>query len=198
MDIFGHFYPIFHFGLGEKKYIVVNVDPNGLKNFRSPDRSVHSKKQTPEDDMIELRGLNQAVLWGELDRWNYTNMPTPPPYTLYTFLTLGEAFQVFLIIMGVHTLAMLIVKIATSREFRTRHKLLRKFIHVIQNLSLATPYQDWDENEDEEVRTIPEYKRRFRRTNIEMACALSLNILVSLVMLVPLWYTGWSKYLLFI
>ena len=52
--------------------------------------------------------------------------------------------------------------------------------------SLATPYQDWDEG----VHTVPEYKRRFRRTNIEMACALSLNIVVSLVMLVPLWYTG--------
>ena len=154
--------------------------------------SVHLKKQTPEDDMIELRGLNHTVLWGELDRWDYSNpdLATPPPYTLYTFLTLGEAFQVFLVIMGAHTLLMLIVKIATSREFRTRKHLLRKFIHVVQNLSLATPYQDWDENEDEEVRTIPEYKRRFRRTNIEMACCLSLNIVVSLVMLVPLFYTG--------
>ena len=52
--------------------------------------------------------------------------------------------------------------------------------------SLATPYKDWDEG----VHTVPEYKRRFRRKNIEMACALTLNIVVSLVMLVPLWYTG--------
>ena len=140
--------------------------------------------------MIELRGLNQTVLWGELDRWDYSNpdLATPPPYTLYTILTLGEAFRVFLIIMGAHTLAMLIVKMATSREFRTRKHPLRKFIHVIQNLSLATPYQDWDE--DAEVTTVPEYKTRFRRTNIEMACCLSLNIVVSLVMLVPLFYTG--------
>ena len=61
--------------------------------------------------------------------------------------------------------------------------------------SLATPYQDWDEG----IHTVPEYKRRFRRTNIEMACALTLNIVVSLVMLVPLWYTGkfkFTKYLL--
>ena len=57
------------------------------------------------------------------------------------------------------------------------------------SFSLATPYQDWDEG----VHTVPEYKRRFRRTNIEMACAFSLNIVVSLVMLVPLWYTGGSK-----
>ena len=72
--------------------------------------------------------------WGELDRWSYTNVATPPPNTLYTFLTLKEAFQVFLIIMGAHTLLMLIVKMATSSQFRTKTNLVGKFIHVIQNL----------------------------------------------------------------
>ena len=85
--------------------------------------------------------MNQNVLWGELDRWDYSNpnVPSgnPPPYTLYTFLTLGEAFQVFLVIMGVHTLAMLIAKIASSREFRTKSNILGKIIHVIQNLRRA-------------------------------------------------------------
>ena len=145
--------------------------------------------QNPEDQ-IELLGLNEYVPWGKLDRWNYTDpaAPNPPPYTLYTFLTLGEAFQVFLVIMVAHTLAMLIIKLATSREFRTRKNLIGKLIHVIQNLSLATPYQDWDEG----VHSMPEYKRRFRRTNIEMSCCLVLNSVVSLLMTVPLWYTGGS------
>ena len=109
--------------------------------FRSPDRSTHWKKETPTNDTIELRGLNKSVLWSELDRWDYSNpdVPsgTPPPYTLYTFLTLGGAFQVFLVIMGVHTLAMLIAKIATSREFRNKSNMLGKLIHVIQNLRRA-------------------------------------------------------------
>ena len=88
------------------------------------------------NDTIELRGLKKGVRWGELDRWDYSNpdVATPPPYTLYTFLTLGEAFQVFLIIMGAHTLLMLIIKMATSTQFRTKTNLLGKFIHVIQNL----------------------------------------------------------------
>ena len=150
-----------------------------MKIFRSFEDS-----QNPRDP-IELRGLNQTVLWGELDRWNYTGVATPPPYTLYTFLTPGEAFQVFLVIMAAHTLAMLIVKIATSREFRTKSNLLGKFIHVIQNLSLATPYEDWDHD----VKTIPQYKEKFHSVNIEMAFCLTVNIVVSLVMLVPLFYT---------
>ena len=78
------------------------------------------------------------MLWRQLDRWDYTNLDvpsgTPPPYTLYTFLTLGEAFQVFLVIMGIHTLAILIAKIASSREFRNKGNILEKFIHVIQSL----------------------------------------------------------------
>ena len=86
------------------------------------------------NDTIELRGLNQSVRWGELDRWSYTDVATPPPYTLYTFLTLKEAFQVFLVIMGAHTLLMLIIKMATSTQFRTKTNLVGKFIHVIQNL----------------------------------------------------------------
>ena len=90
-------------------------------------------RQNP-NDTIELRGLNQSARWGELDRWSYTNVANPPPYTLYTFLTLKEAFQVFLVIMGAHTLLMLIVKMATSTQFRTKTNLLGKFIHVIQNL----------------------------------------------------------------
>ena len=53
-------------------------------------------------------------------------------------------------------------------------------------LSLARPYQDWDQD----VKTIAEYKEKFRRVNIEMAVCLSINIVVSLVMLVPLCYTG--------
>ena len=103
-----------------------------MKIFRTYDRY-----QNP-NDMIELRGMKQTVLWRELDRWDYSDpdVATSPPYTLYTFLTLGEAFQVFLVIMGAHTLLMLIIKMATSTQFRTKTKtnLVRKFIHVIQNL----------------------------------------------------------------
>ena len=76
------------------------------------------------------------MLWRELDRWDYSNpdVATAPHYKLYTFLTLKEAFQVFLVIMAVHTLLMLIVKMATSSQFRTKTNIVGKLIHVIQNL----------------------------------------------------------------
>ena len=140
------------------------------------------------DDKIELRGLNESVLWSKLDRWDYTvaDEPRPPPYSLYTFFTLGESFQAFLVLVAIHSVVMLTVKIATSPEFRTRNDLFEKFVHVIQNISLATPYKDWDQG----IHNVLEYRRRFRRTNIEMVCGLTINVLVSLAMLVPVWYTG--------
>ena len=75
------------------------------------------------NDEIEVRSLLKTVLWDELDRWNYSNpaVPIPPPYTLYTYLTLKESFQAFLILIGIHTLVIVFAKIATSAEFRARH-----------------------------------------------------------------------------
>ena len=155
-----------------------------LSLFRSKQYNQNSS------DKIELRGLRETVLWGELDRWDYTDPQepggTPPPYSIYTFLTLGQSFTMFLILMGLHTLAMLVVKIATSEEFRKKENFTIKCLHVIQNLSMATPYQDWDEG----VFTIPQYRERFRRTNIEMLWCLIVNIVVSLIMIIPLCFTG--------
>ena len=99
---------------------------------------------------------------------------------------MGESFQAFLVLVAIHSVVMLTVKIATSSEFRTRNDLFEKFVHVIQNISLATPYKDWDHG----IHNVLEYRRRFQRTNIEMACSLTINVLVSLAMLVPVWYTG--------
>ena len=65
------------------------------------------------DDKIELRRLMNTVLWGELARWNYSDpaVPIPPPYTLYTYFTLKESFEAFLILMATHALVILFVKI---------------------------------------------------------------------------------------
>ena len=60
----------------------------------------------------------KTILWGDLDRWNYSDpaVSIPPPYTLYTYFTLKESFQAFLILMAIHTLVMFFVKIATKQS----------------------------------------------------------------------------------
>ena len=53
-------------------------------------------------------------------------------------------------------------------------------------MNYALPYSDWDEGDF----SIPEFKARFTATCREMGATLSLNILSTVAMMVPLWHTG--------
>ena len=144
-----------------------------------------------QNDPIVLYGLNETVLWGDLDRWDYTADPDgiigiPPGYLNYTGISLGTTFGLFFIIAGTQFLFHMLVKIVNTRKFSKKNNYLNKFLHLVQSLNIATPFEDWDQGKC----SLKEYRKRHRHTNIEMAWSLSVNIVCSLVMLVPLWYTG--------
>ena len=106
-------------------------------------------------------------------RWNYTDPSNPeaPDYFLYTGLTLMVA----------------LVKLCTSEEFRSRDwSSFQKIIHVISNINIPTPFQDWDVGDF----SVEEHKRRRWNTEVEMGCLYIVNTVFSLALLVPLWYTG--------
>ena len=63
---------------------------------------------------------------------------------------------------------------------------MNKFIHLLLSLNMASPFEDWDMGRF----TTREYKERQKLTKTEMAWSLSVNIIFSLTMMVPLWYTG--------
>ena len=140
-------------------------------------------------DRIVLYGLNETVRWGDLDRWDYSNSTEgiPPLYTEYTGLTLKWSFGLFFLITAAQFVTTLIVKIFTSEKFYRRGNFLNKFLHLLLSLNMASPFEDWDMGRF----TIREYKERQKLTNIEMAWSLSVNIIFSLAMMVPLWYTGY-------
>ena len=140
-------------------------------------------------DRVVLYGLNETVRWGDLDRWDYStsNEGTPPHYTEYTGITLKWTFGLFYILTVAQFVTTLLVKIYTSKSFyMMRDNLLNKFLHLLLSLNLASPFEDWDVGRF----SIKEYKQRRHSTNIEMACSFSVNVVFSLVMMVPLWYTG--------
>ena len=85
-----------------------------------------------------------------------------------------------------HCLAIVGVKLLTSKEFREGGFRFQKAIHVITCSNIPTPYRDWDH---EDV-TVEEHRRRYKRTEKEMGCLLLVNTVFSLVLLGPLWYTG--------
>ena len=63
---------------------------------------------------------------------------------------------------------------------------LNKFIHLLLSLNIASPFEDWDQGNF----SVKEYKQRHRQTNIEMTWSISVNIMFSMIMLIPLYYTG--------
>ena len=84
-----------------------------------------------------------------------------------------------------HFFFMFFVKCATSQEFK-EERMFNKCIHVLQNLNLSFPFVDWDEK----MVSGEEFKERYKNTEIEMACSFAVNIGFSIVMLLPVWFTG--------
>ena len=142
-------------------------------------------------DRIVLYGLKETVTWGDLDRWNYSNSTkgTPPDYTEYTGLSLKWTFGHFFLITAVQFVLILISKIFTSKAFTRKENFLYKFLHLLLSLNFASPFEDWDMGRF----SVKEYRERQKLTKKEMAWSLSVNIIFSLVMMVPLWYTGNNK-----
>ena len=161
-------------------------------------------------DRIVLYGLDETVRWGELDRWDYSDLPfsiylisrwdhsnstegTPPQYTEYTGITLQWTLGLFLILTLAQFVTTLLIKIFTSHAFSRRENFLNKFLHLLLSLNLASPFEDWDKGRF----SIREYKDRQKRTNTEMACSLTVNIIFSLAMMIPLYYTGQYNFVIF-
>ena len=145
-------------------------------------------------DRIKLRGLEDAILWTELDRWDYSNVdiPKPPEYNIYTGLTLGETFGLFIALSFVQFMVLGMVKFFTSEKFRDqKEKNYNKMIHLLECLNLSFPYQDWDR----ENSTVLEFRRKHKEVAMEMLYNLLANFIFSFCKLVPLWYTGIQKYI---
>ena len=127
-------------------------------------------------------------------RWNYEDPenPTSPAYSLYTGLSAKMTLVAFICILLLHCLAIMVVKLLTSTEFRKEFgRGIKTPIHIITCSNISSPFRDWDH---EDV-SVEEHQRRYARTKREMLCLLLTNTVFSLALLGPLWYTG-NSYLL--
>ena len=144
------------------------------------------------DDKVALYGLNETIYWSDLDRWTYSadpNKSSPPHYSIYTLLSLKGTLCASAILLILHIITLIIVKMATSPDFRRRGNYVDKIIHAIECTHYAQPYCDWDQDLGESA-TIPEFRARFSSTFREMAATFAVNIVVTGIMMIPLWYTG--------
>ena len=140
-----------------------------------------------QSDIIALNNMNRNVSWTSVDRWDYSdhNKPQPPPYSLYTGLSLGHTFIAFLILMVLHFIAITFVKIITAKK-TDKESWFNFMVHIIENMNIPFPYKDWDT----ENLTVAEFKQRLREVNIEMAWTYVVNFIFNILMFCPFWWTG--------
>ena len=139
------------------------------------------------NDQIKILGLNETLFWSDLDRWDYSDPNNPTAlYSTYTLLSLKHTLLAGAGLLVVHILAILIVKLLTSPEFKRKGNLTNKLVHILENVNNGSPFSDWDEGDH----NIHEYEVRFRRTVWEMIGTFTVNIIVTAMMMIPMWYTG--------
>ena len=59
-------------------------------------------------------------------------------------------------------------------------------LHALENLNFASPFRDWDDGDY----SIQQFRERASAVRKEMVWTQAINFLATMVMMVPLWYTG--------
>ena len=145
--------------------------------------------QMTPTDIIALNNMTRNVNWTSIDRWEYNSKnhvkPQPPPYTLYTGLSLRNSFIAFLILMALQLIFISVVKIITAKKTKKKN-WFNFMVHILENINIPFPYKDWDTDN----LTVAEFKQRLREVNIEMAWTYFVNFIFNIVMFCPFWWTG--------
>ena len=138
---------------------------------------------------MALKGLTYFVPWKKLDRWDYSTYAQgiPPHYSEYTGTSLKTTFYLFFILSLAQLLTILLIKVYTSKKFvQEKGNFLNKILHLFLSLNFSSPYEDWDQGSF----SVKEYRERHRQINKEMYFCIAVNIAFSMIMLLPIWYTG--------
>ena len=169
-----------------------------------------SQKTYLPNDQIYLYNMTETIYWSEIDRWDYSSdPPTPPPYTLYTGLSLLESFLGTIGLSLAHCVLVYIFKCALVQNFR-KEKLINRIIHVLENMNISIPFKDWDnvdtkikeENQDTNFEnekdqkydrstrmTVHDFKTNFEAVKREMLGCYFITFIFMVVQLIPLWFT---------
>ena len=140
-------------------------------------------------DILSLNNMTRNVTWTSIDRWEYNSIDhekhQPPPFSLYTGLSLGSTFIAFLILMALQLIALTVVKINTAKK-TTMKSWFNFMVHILENINIPFPYKDWDTDN----LTVAEFKQRLREVNMEMAWTYFVNFIFNILMFFPFWWTG--------
>ena len=117
-----------------------------------------------------------------------------PSYTLYTFLTLGQAFGVFIGLLAVKAAMIAGIKFSLSEKFCSA-EWTSKLQDILANLTIPDVFRDFDEVEkDEKEKSAEDYRTNWAAVCKEVFALLFLHFLSNLSLLLPIWVTGNNLY----
>ena len=164
-------------------------------------------------DKIELFNFTREILWSDIDRGSYEDNGDylPVPYTHYTGLTLQQTFVAFLSLNAIHFIIVFVIKQINSPDFKTekifnkvrerkifwitcmQYFIILKVLHCFECLNVLVPFQDWDTQQSDSIKSLPTWQwfnMKSKQVSKEMKYSYLLSLIMTLVMMVPLWYTG--------
>merc|ERR1719318_2213886 len=173
-------------------------------NYEQTPFAVSESGKLTNKDTLYLHNSN-PLPWAHLDRWIYADpeyeeslaengkyepvflgfkTSIPPPYTLYTGLSLGQYFILFWVILAVHTIAIAYTKWFMSKDYR-KTSYLKMFVHALESLDFPNAFLDWDTLHG----TIQAHKDRLQKVTKEVTAVMAVNFIFNLLLLIPMFHT---------
>ena len=150
---------------------------------------INNDVQHFQTEKIELYNMTEEVSWASLDRWDYQDPehPTPPPYSIYTGISLQHTFFAFMGLIILQILMLVIVKLCTSKKFCEEKNYFHKLTHLFQITNLPFPYEDWDVGNYDSVSA---FRERYNKIQREMLASYAVTFVSTLISMIPLAVTG--------
>ena len=136
----------------------------------------------------------QSVPISQLYRSEYLNKtnqkklfyPAPPSTNLYTLISLGNAFAIFLGFYIIYGLGLTLFKHHMNDNFsKASHG--KRFQHIIETLNVSEAFGDYD---DDPTLDVIGHRQKWKKILHEMLIMTMLQFLSNLIMIVPLIITG--------
>merc|ERR1719341_1638144 len=135
-----------------------------------------------------IRDPSSNLTLEEVYRADYSNqVPVPPPYKLYTQVTLGTSFAFFLVLIGIQALVNLLLETKLSQEFKEA-RWTTKMRHLLESVNRADSFSDWDMGQG----SPSEFRRRWWNVMAETIAMIGVQLGTNLALLVPLWVTTYN------
>ena len=151
-----------------------------------------------EQMVLDFKVFNRSHLYTSLKgsgslplevvyRANYSDPenPLPPSYTIYTQVTLGTSFALFLVLLIIQSLVNLLLETRLSQEFKEA-KLTTKMQHLLESVNRGDSFMDWDMG----LGTLSDYQRKWWNVMAETIVMIGVQLGTNLALLIPLWVTS--------